>query len=79
MRFQSGEDAARVFTRASAVARRPPLAARGDVTVLADLRVVEASVMPTRVSGNTNAPVVMIAKEAADTIPPDAGSFLDLS
>jgi choline dehydrogenase len=68
-----------VYHPTSSCAIGPIVDSRLKVHGVAGLRVVDASVMPTIVRGNTNAPTIMIAEKAADLIKDDAIAFTGAS
>ncbi len=57
-----------VGTVAMGADERAPLDGALRVRGISGLRVIDASVMPTLIGGNTNAPTIMIAEKAADMI-----------
>jgi len=61
-----------IYHPTSSCAIGPIVDSRLKVHGVDGLRVVDASVMPTIVRGNTNAPTIMIAEKAADLIKDDA-------
>ncbi len=61
-----------IYHPTSTCAIGPVVDSRLKVHGIDGLRVVDASVMPTIVRGNTNAPVIMIAEKAADLVREDA-------
>jgi choline dehydrogenase len=67
------EQSMTIYHPTSTCAIGPVVDSRLRVHGIDGLRVVDASVMPTIVRGNTNAPTIMIAEKAADLIRADAG------
>ena len=73
LRAAAGQVGTTIFHPAGTAAIGRVVDARLRVRGIAGLRVIDASVMPTITSGNTNAPVMMIAEKGAEMVLADAG------
>jgi choline dehydrogenase len=68
-----------IYHPTSSCAIGPVVDSRLNVHGVDGLRVIDASVMPTIVRGNTNAATIMIAEKAADLIKEDAAALTGAS
>ena len=75
LRAYIAEQTMTIYHPTSSCAIGPVVDLRLRVHGVDGLRVVDASVMPTIVRGNTNAPTIMIAEKAADLIREDAAAL----